>query len=32
LSDQVCQAQGHFLGFSVSIPAGARAGCTRSTS
>ena len=32
LSDQVCQAQGDFLGFSVSMPADARAGCTRITS
>ncbi len=32
LSDQVCQAQGQFLGVSVSIPADLRAGCTRITS
>ncbi|MGZ4553957.1 MAG: hypothetical protein ACXVGN_10235 [Mycobacteriaceae bacterium] len=32
LSDQVCQAEGHFFGVSVSIPADMRAGCTRITS
>ena len=32
LSDQVCQAEGHFLGMSVTIPADMRAGCTRITS
>lgn len=32
LSDHVCQAQGHFLGISVSVPADVRAGCTRITS
>jgi len=32
LSDQVCQAEGRFLGMSVTIPADMRAGCTRITS
>lgn len=32
LSDQVYQAEGRFLGMSVTIPADMRAGCTRITS